>query len=258
MRQPEYAALRLEDRHVDVLACEVAKRTGAALLVAHAPRAMLDLNRSKEDIDWEMIRGRAPTLPRHSHTNRRARSGLGLVPRRLPGFGEIWKAGLSKSELDARIEGIHRPYHTVLGRTLEDIRDAWGAVLLVDLHSMPPLRKRYDQEKPVQIVVGDRFGASCHGSLAGGALTFLETERLGVAHNRPYSGGFVLDRHSAPSRGIHSLQLEICRSAYLDADLSEPSKALDALADLLARLVRHLGDTTARLGEGGRFAQAAE
>ena len=97
MRQPDYAAVRLEDRHVDLLARQIAAQTGAGLLIAHAPRAMLDLNRAQDDVDWEMIRGGAPLMPRHSHANRRARSGLGLVPRRLPGFGEIWKAGLSKS-----------------------------------------------------------------------------------------------------------------------------------------------------------------
>jgi hypothetical protein len=46
MRDPQFAALRLEDRHVDRLAEGVARATGAALLTAHAPRAMLDLNRS--------------------------------------------------------------------------------------------------------------------------------------------------------------------------------------------------------------------
>ena len=59
MRNPGFAALRLEDRYVDLLAVEVAKATGATLLVANAPRAMIDLNRAADDIDWEMF-GRRP------------------------------------------------------------------------------------------------------------------------------------------------------------------------------------------------------
>ena len=55
MRNPGFAALRLEDRYVDLLAREVAKATGAMLLVANAPRAMIDLNRAADDIDWEMF-----------------------------------------------------------------------------------------------------------------------------------------------------------------------------------------------------------
>ena len=58
---------------------------GAGLLVAHAPRAMLDLNRATDDVDWDMIANSKPDGVRHSLANRRARSGLGLVPRRLPG-----------------------------------------------------------------------------------------------------------------------------------------------------------------------------
>jgi N-formylglutamate amidohydrolase len=60
MRNPGFAALRLEDRYVDLLAKEVAKVTGATLLVANAPRAMIDLNRAADDIDWEMFGHGAP------------------------------------------------------------------------------------------------------------------------------------------------------------------------------------------------------
>ena len=98
MREPEYCSIRLEDRFVDALASEVARETGAALLVAHAPRAMLDLNRAQDDVDWGMVSGSKPARPPHSQANRRARSGLGLVPRRLHGFGEIWKGHLSQAE----------------------------------------------------------------------------------------------------------------------------------------------------------------
>ena len=258
MRDPGFASLRLEDRFVDVLAREVAKQCGAALLVAHAPRAMLDLNRAQDDVDWSMIKGRAALLPRHSHANRRARSGLGLVPRRLPGTGEIWKSPLPRAELDARIAGIHRPYHAAISQSLERIRDEWGAALLVDLHSMPPLRSRGPEQPAAEIVVGDRFGASCDSTISLAALKSIERSGRPVAHNRPYSGGFVLDRHALPRRGLHAIQLEICRATYLDAALVEPSRGLLPLAKYLATLVRELGEATARLASGNHFAQAAE
>src|SRR5688500_12113600 len=44
LRAPREAALRLEDRHVDLLAQGAADETGASLLIAHAPRAVIDLN----------------------------------------------------------------------------------------------------------------------------------------------------------------------------------------------------------------------
>ncbi|QFT78192.1 N-formylglutamate amidohydrolase [Erythrobacter sp. THAF29] len=262
MRDADLSQLRLEDRHVDLLGVEIAKATGTGLMVAHAPRAMLDLNRSHDDVDWEMVDGAGRRLskpqPVLTGTNRRARSGLGLVPRRLPGFGEIWRSKLPREELDRRIDRIHRPYHEYLGRELERIRNAWGAALLIDLHSMPPLRKQHGQNEPPRIVLGDRFGSSCDGSLISRAVGYLKQHACPVAHNRPYSGGYVLDRHASPRRGLHAMQVEVCRAAYLDDRLAEPSDRLRGLAQMLAGMVRELGAETARLGAAGQMAQAAE
>jgi N-formylglutamate amidohydrolase len=258
MRSPDYSALRLEDRHVDSLAREVARQTGAVLLVAEAPRAMLDLNRAVDDIDWEMIVGGAPKGHRASLTNRRSRSGLGLVPRRLPGLGEIWNRRITPEELTARIEGIHRPYHGEIARVLETIRDRWGAALLLDLHSMPPLSRRFPAEQAAEFVIGDRFGASCDPVLAARGLEYFAQSNRPVAHNRPYAGGYVLDRHAQPQRGMHAIQVEVCRATYLDARLADPSARLPAVAKLLAGLVRDLAACTATLGRGGAFALAAE
>lgn len=257
MREPDYALLRLEDRHADLIAREMARATGAALLLADAPRAVLDLNRAPDDIDWEMITGGGPRPVRHSLANRRARSGLGLIPRRLPGLGEIWRGRLSAEALRERIDGIHRPYHAALQDALEALRDRWGAALLIDLHSMPPLRPSHPGEKRAEFVIGDRFGASCEPALAARALNYLAAAGRPAAHNRPYSGGYVLERHAAPRRGIHAIQLEVCRGAYLDARLAEPSARLPAVARLLAGLVRTLAADTVALGGGG-LRQAAE
>ena len=60
MRDPALAQLRLEDRYADRLGVRIARETGAALLVANAPRALLDLNRAEDDIDWDMIEGGRP------------------------------------------------------------------------------------------------------------------------------------------------------------------------------------------------------
>jgi len=258
MRDPEFAWRRLEDRYADELARQVAEQSGAGLLVAHAPRAMIDLNRAPDDVDWDMIGGALNHASRHSHANRRARSGLGIIPRRLPSYGEIWRGPISQGELDARIEEIHSPYHRTLAQEVEAIRDIWGTALLLDLHSMPPLKRRFGCEQSPQVVLGDRFGASCDGSLASRALIYLDRHGCTVAHNRPYSGGYVLERHAAPRRGLHALQLEICRTAYLDDSLDQPSAGLPIIANMIAGLVRELADTTTRLGQGINYPQAAE
>jgi N-formylglutamate amidohydrolase len=259
MRNPGFAALRLEDRYVDKLAEQVARATGAMLLVADAPRAMIDLNRASDDIDWDMF-GRGAPADVGSYTPGRARSGLGLIPRRLPGLGELWKRRHDETELAARIAGIHQPYHETLAGALATLRDRWGAALLLDLHSMPPLALRGGQAPP-EFVLGDRFGATCHGGLVGSAFSYFAMMRRGAAHNRPYAGGYVLERHGAPNQGLHALQLEIDRSSYLDSRLAEPGRGFASMAHLLTGLVRQLAGEVASLGQlnpSMRWRDAAE
>lgn len=263
MRAPDLCRLRLEDRHVDQLGLAVAQATGAALLRAHAPRAMLDLNRAESDIDWDMIevpRALRPlaALSGGGAANHRARSGLGLIPRRLPGHGEIWRSRLPRAELERRIAEVHQPYHQMLATHLRAVRDVWGAALLIDLHSMPPLPAREGRALAPVMVLGDRFGASCHHALVSRGLTFFEGEGMAAAQNRPYSGGYVLDRHGAPATGIHAMQIEVCRSLYLDEGFAELTSAAMQVAALIARLVVQLGRETAALGQARSLLEAAE
>jgi len=83
-----------------------------------------------------------------------------------------------------------------------------------------------------------------------------------AAHNRPYAGGYTLDRHGMPARGRHAVQLEICRTTYLDAQLVAPGPGFAACVAMLCALVRALGEATAAMGSaqlaGGSCAQAAE
>jgi N-formylglutamate amidohydrolase len=258
MRHPAYSSLRLEDRYADRLAEAVADATGASLLVADAPRAMIDLNRSVDDVDWEMFGGIPADVGSYT-PGRRVRSGLGLIPRRLPGLGELWNRRHDRAELAQRIAGIHEPYHTCLGAALDELRVRWGAALLVDLHSMPPLPASGGRPS-AQFVIGDRFGASCHGALVAAGFACLARAGRNAAHNRPYAGGYVLERHAAPRRGIYAMQVEVDRSVYLDSRLIEPGPGFAETVALLVGLVRHLAQEVSALGvpAGGHWATAAE
>lgn len=255
MRNPAAASLRLEDRLVDIVAEAVARETGATLLVAHAPRAMIDLNRSPDDMDWDMVVEGPPDSRTRLPPGRRVRSGLGLVPRRLAGMGEVWNTRISGSELAARIDRVHRPYHTALAEQLEQVRDIWGAALLIDLHSMPPLGPKRGAFAAPDFVIGDRFGASCDTALSASALGLLAAEGRRSAHNRPYAGGYVLDRHASPGRSIHAIQVEICRATYLDSYLREPGPGMAETVATLCRLVRRMAED---LISARGFALAAE
>lgn len=259
MRNPGHAPLRLEDRYADLLGETVARETGAALLLAHAPRAMIDLNRAPEDVDWDMFADGKPERIGSYTPGIRARSGLGLIPRRLPGLGELWKHRHDEADLSARIDQIHTPYHQCLSDSLLALRARWGAALLIDLHSMPPLGHR-DGQPPAEFVLGDRFGTTCHGALVASCFGYFSEHRRAASHNRPYAGGYVLERHGAPTSGQHAVQLEIDRSRYLDSRLAEPGAGFEPMVELLTGLVRRLATEVAELAQGNDrdWAQAAE
>ena len=232
LRVPVEALLPLEDRHIDALA--LAAIGPETMLVQRRARAWIDLNRSENERDPQIDAGadrRALGLQ-----SAKLRGGLGLIPRRLASVGEIWRRKLDGEEVMARIAGDHRPYHAALADTLDRTRARFGVAVLLDLHSMPSLASG------AGVVLGDRFGRSA----AARFVSRIEAETLAAgvacAVNTPYAGGHILDRHGAPSHGVHAVQVEFDRALYLDAALDAPGPGLPAMAALLRRMIDSLAD----------------
>lgn len=223
----------LEDRYMDRLIWR-AVEAGATAIVARSPRAEIDLNRDEREIDPGLI---VPPLPAAQVIGSvRTRGGLGLIPSRINGSGAIWRARIPTEEFKRRVEEIHRPYHGAVSAALKAARARFGAAILLDCHSMPP-RPAEAGRPSARIVFGDRHGASCNARFMEAAL--LTARRFGyhAAANVPYAGGHVVARHGRPERQIHALQVEYCRTTYLDIGLSEPGPGFAAAAALLAELV---------------------
>ncbi len=247
LRVPVAALMPLEDRHVDAVAH--AARTTQTMLVQRTPRAWIDLNRAEDDRDPMIDDGAAPlALPLRSV---KVRSGLGLVPRRVAGAGDLWRRRLSASEVMARIVDDHRPYHQALSAALAAAWRRFGIAVLLDIHSMPPLGHPDDAPR---VVLGDRFGRTAASGLVRAAAGVVRQAGLKPAFNTPYAGGHILDRHARPRIGIHGIQLELDRGLYLDAAMDAPGPGLDATARLVARIIVALEETAL----GIALPQAAE
>lgn len=232
--------LRLEDRYVDRLVAP-AVAAGIPAIVAHRARAWMDLNRSEDDLDPEMVTGETGT--RRSPGSAKMRGGLGLVPRRLMHNGEIWKRPFAADDIEQRITNYHRPYHEVIEQNLTRIAGRYGAALLVDIHSMPPLADLSGHNP--RIVIGDRFGQSAASVYAEMLLERLKQIGIPAALNHPYPGDYILRRHGSVRKNIHAIQIEVDRSLYLDSDLREPGEGLEettsTVTELLLLLVDLLG-----------------
>lgn len=245
LRVAPHVLERLEDRHADMLLPDLAA-IGCPTLVAHAARAWIDLNRAPSEVDPQMISD-APRAA-FSQPSAKVRGGLGLVPRRLADHGELWRRPLPHAAVLARISGMHDPYHRTLAQTLGALHARFGCAVLIDLHSMPPVKPE-DSRPPPQIVIGDRFGRSAGARSCDLAVRVFADRGFDVALNHPYAGGYVLDRHGRPARNIHALQVEVDRSLYLDAELCNPGEGMSRVRAVLASLVQTLADDLLR-GEG--------
>jgi N-formylglutamate amidohydrolase len=200
---------RSEDAYVDELFAGAAAH-GACVLSATVARAYVDLNRDPAELDPEMFDARPPNALAGSA---RVQAGLGAIPR-VSGDGQvIYRQKLAVADAARRIDAIHAPYHAMLSNLIAETKELFGCAVLIDCHSMPSSAR--GAHAP-DIVLGDRFGASCHPSVT--ALAEATLRRLGyrVARNAPFAGGHTTQTYGRPSLRAHALQIEINRALYLD------------------------------------------
>jgi N-formylglutamate amidohydrolase len=249
-RLPVMDLITLEDRYADRL-IGLAVESSISAIVATTPRAWIDLNRAENDYDPGFVDGAAVGPPLGSS---KMRGGLGIIPRRIARGGDIWKGRISADAFAARLEDHHRPYHAALGGMIAATLTQFGIAIVLDVHSMPPLLPQESAMPAPRVIIGDSFGRSASGRFSDCATHVVRAQSLHVACNVPYAGGYILERHGAPARGVHALQIEIDRSLYLDAALREPAHGLQTVQ----ALIRQIAISLAQEAASNPLMQAAE
>ncbi len=253
-RLDRHALRQSEDSYVDLLFA-AAPQFGAPLLRALFPRAWVDVNRARDELDQRMF---ADPLPSTADTrSTRVRAGLGVIPRIVADGQDIYDRKLKFFEARRRLADCYDTYHRELAGLINEARARFGCAILIDCHSMPsagaiPFR---DNDRPLDIVLGDRFGASCSAAITAAAEQTLASLGYHVSRNAPYAGGHVASAYGRPLEGIHVLQIEINRALYLDERRIARTEGFDRLRDNLKVLMAELG----RISPAAlRPAQAAE
>lgn len=237
------AIRRSEDAFVDeLIACAPAH--GAATLAARYARAFIDVNREAYELDPAMFEDELPAFAK-ARTARVA-AGLGSIAKVVGEGQEIYRRKLTFAEARRRIEGAHRPYHQALAGLVSEARARHGRAVLIDWHSMPSAASGAgcgpaDRARSgCDMVLGDRFGSACAPELT--RLVERELEAMGyrVARNAPYAGGYTTEFYGRPAEGVHALQIEINRAAYLDESALKPTAGFERLRRDIERLTRVL------------------
>ncbi len=240
---------RSEDSFVDTLFA-AAPTHGAPLICANFPRAWCDANREPWELDPAMFED---TLPDWVNvTSPRVAAGLGTVAKLVASGETIYRRRLRFAEAEARVAECWQPFHEGLAGLLDSTHRQFGAVLLIDCHSMPgnalPVKPGAD------FVLGDAYGTACSPIITAGAEQILRAMGYRVRRNDPYAGGFITRHYGRPGRAVHALQIEINRALYMDEDAMTPSAGFTCLAAQMTELVAGLVELAGTLFVPGALA----
>lgn len=231
---PFRALRQAEDTHVDELIA-MAPEHGATVISALFPRSYIDVNRAIDDIEPELL---ASPWPEPIHPSEKSFAGMGLV-RRLcrPGM-PMYDGRLSVAQVAWRIDRYYRPYHEQIAETFDSLSRQFGSVYHLNCHSMPTFGR--DPSARADFILGDRDGTTCDPDFTRYVAGFLKSLGYRVKLNDPYKGVELVRRYSNPSRGLHSLQLEIHRGLYMNEDTLEKHEGFASLKSHLTELIDRL------------------
>lgn len=237
-----------EDSLVDQLVSGLCTK-GFPLLRARFPRCYVDVNRTPDD--WVCVNGQTGKS-RHKERGR-ALSGTGVVPTMLGTGLSLYDHIPDAGSIRTRLTALYQPYHQTLGELIASTKAVHGRVLILDCHSMPvrPTSDGYNGQQNGDIILGDRFGCSAHGKTVDMLTTLFEGREYRVSHNIPYAGGFVTEHYGKPDAGVEVIQIEICKSLYLNPQTFAPHTGFTSLKADLEDIIVALAD---RMSEHFPFA----
>ena len=220
------------DWHIDRLYADLAPRATVVRATFH--RYVIDANRPPDG---------ASLYPGQNTT--------GLVPLTDFDGNPIWDDPPGPSEIAARREGFHVPYHAALTAEIARVRAAHGVAVLYDCHS---IRSRiphlFDGLLP-DFNIGTADGASCAPAVA---ATVAEICSAAAGYtsvlNGRFKGGWTTRHHGRPAGGVHAIQMELAQSTHLAAEAPpfayDPDRAA-RLRPILARILAALETLTPEL-----------
>ena len=231
------AIRRSEDHFVDELFA-AAPQIGAPLLIAHFPRAFVDVNREPYELDPRMFDGPLPPFA-NSHSLRVA-GGLGTIPRIVAENMDIYASRLPVNDAMMRIESFYKPYHARLRRLIARTHARFGHGILIDCHSMPGNVRLSGSGVRPDFIIGDRYGTSASAELSRAAMEVLEDLGFTAVRNKPYAGGFITEHYGRPARGLHALQIEVNRALYVDEATLEKKPHFVELCQAMTTLMQRM------------------
>lgn len=226
------AIMRDSDIYVDKLFSGTPK-VGGSLLVAHASRYVVDLNRAADDVDRK-------TIP--DHPNPRGVQPRGVVWSTTTDGQSVLTEKLNYQMFQERLAKFHTPYHADLKKEISRLKMEHGFAIMLAAHSMPSGGRTKGEAKRADVVPGTRGRSTAADELIDLVDAHFRSAGLSVRHDDPYRGGWSTQHYGRPKEGCHAVQIELNRALYVNEATGEPkSEAFNELGEVLTDLVEKAG-----------------
>jgi N-formylglutamate amidohydrolase len=225
---------RIEDYQSNKILGQIDEQM-ADIIIAQCSRAVVDLNRSRNAIDYSMF----TQVFEHEPVSEKQmiKYGLGVFPNKI--FGKtILKNPLPFSYAIHMLEHYYDPFHKSLNKQIMYLKNTFGFCYHIDLHTMPS-KALLNFKKEPDIVLGDNFGKSCSIGLINYFQNVFQENGFTVEVNNPYAGGFITRNYGNPSKGVHTVQIEINRKIYMDENKLS-LKDMNIIQEIFAKIFNNL------------------
>ena len=230
------------DRYVNEIYGPAAKTMGVPSIIAEVHRYVVDLNRMPGDIDQDSVAGSENPPGKFTNGYHWSKTTTGAL---------IIKKPITMGLHEELTEKYFLPFHNHIKKTFANFfKEGHKRVFHLDAHSMPSMGTAAHRDpgtKRPQIVVSDRDGNSCDTFFKDLVIKAYESVGFEVAYNWPYKGGGITETYGQPTKGQHTLQVEMNRSLYMDE--SSKQKISDQFLEVSKKIVRVVGQIVSELPE---------
>tara|TARA_B100001778_G_scaffold187211_1_gene154179 strand:+ start:89 stop:955 length:867 start_codon:yes stop_codon:yes gene_type:complete len=190
------------------------------ILTTDCPRSLIDLNRSKLDIDPSMFYN----LPKNiEFVNIKSKHGIGLFLKNIDESNIMYNKKIDWLTRDELIKKIYEPWHNKLSEILKSKYNAHKNYLLIDVHSFGSHRENENYD----FIISDNFSKSAQNKFVYFLKDLMEKNGFKVSLNYPYSGGYIVKNYSNKELDKNVIQIEINKKLYLNNDLEINDKFFD-------------------------------
>lgn len=145
-------------------------------------------------------------------------------------------------EIASRVALYWQPYHQVLTKTLIQLKQQYGKIVLLDAHSILSQVPRFFEGKLPDFNFGTANGESCDEALLN-RVKGLDLSPYTSISNGRFKGGFITRAYGNPANNIHAIQLELSQHTYMNepSDDYNEQKA-EQVKEKLKKFVKCLAD----------------